>query len=62
MTYVIAGSSGAPLYDAGSDFWTAYAEKTNSFVVVKLRNKTLDATAYRPADGSVLDNFSITKP
>lgn len=62
VTYVIAGSSGAPLYDAGSDFWTAYAEKTNSFVVVKLRNKTLDATAYRPGDGSVLDSFSITKP
>lgn len=61
-TYIVAGSSGAPLYDAAADFWTEYSEKTNSFVLIKIRDKQLNATAYRPADGSVLDSFSITKP
>lgn len=61
-TFVVAGSSGAPLYDAGSDFWTAISESTNSFVIVKLRQKQLEMTVYRPTDGSTLDTFSITKP
>ena len=59
--YVIAGSSGAPLYDSGSDFWTAKSESTYSFVLMKIREKQLNATAYRP-DGSTLDTFAITKP
>ena len=53
--------AGADLYEAGSDFWTATSESTHSFVLLKLREKTLTATAYRP-DGSTLDTFSITKP
>ena len=30
--FVVAGSAGAVLYDAGSDFYTEKSEKTNSFV------------------------------
>ena len=29
--YVVVGSSGAPLYDNGSDVWTQLSEKTFSF-------------------------------
>jgi hypothetical protein len=58
--YVVAGSSGAPLYDNGSQFWTAYSEKTYSFNIVRVRKGMLTMNAYH-ADGTPLDSLTISK-
>ena len=59
--YLVVGSAGAALYDAGSMFWTEKSEKTYNFVILKIRRTKLDMTAYR-LDGTVLDSLTITKP
>jgi len=59
--YLVVGSAGAALYDAGSMFWTEKSEKTYNFVILKIRRTKLDMTAYR-LDGTVLDTMTITKP
>src|SRR5262249_47986732 len=33
--FVVVGSAGAALYDKGTDFWTAFSEKTFSFAIVR---------------------------
>jgi hypothetical protein len=58
--FVVVGSAGAPLYDKGSDFWTAYSEKTYSFALVRVKTGLITINAYRQ-DGSVLDNSTLTK-
>jgi acid phosphatase type 7 len=58
--YLVAGSAGAELYDAGMKAWTAYSEKTQNFVVLKIRAGELDLQAYR-ADGSPMDHLHMTK-
>ena len=44
----------------GSDFWTAFSEKTYCFAIVRVRQGSLQMTAYRD-DGSMLDSMMITK-
>jgi predicted phosphodiesterase len=58
--FVVVGSAGASLYDNGSDFWTAFSEKTFSFAIVRVRAGSLQMTAYR-GDGSMLDSMMLTK-
>ncbi len=58
--YLVVGSAGADLYDNGSDFWTAFSEKTYSFAIVRVRSGSLQMTAYRD-DGSMLDSMMLTK-
>jgi hypothetical protein len=58
--FVVVGSAGASLYDNGSDFWTAFSEKTFSFALVRVRTGSLQMTAYR-GDGTMLDSMMITK-
>jgi hypothetical protein len=58
--FVVVGSAGAALYDNGSDFWTAYSEKTYSYALVRVRAGSLQMTAYRP-DGTMIDSMMITK-
>jgi hypothetical protein len=59
--YVVAGSAGANLYTNGSDFWTELSAKSHSLLVLDVRRGLLEARAYRE-DGSVLDEFTISKP
>jgi predicted phosphodiesterase len=58
--YVVAGSAGAELYEKGSDFWTAFSEKTFNFAIARVRVGSLHVTAYR-VDGTQLDDFMLTK-
>ena len=58
--YVVVGSAGADLYDKGSDYWTAFSEKTYCFAIVRVRQGSFQMTAYRD-DGSMLDSMMITK-
>lgn len=60
--YVVAGGAGAPLYDNGSDFWTAYSEKTHGGAVIRVRRDQLVLEAFR-ADGTAIPaGFTKTKP
>ncbi len=64
--YLVSGGGGANLY--GTSFgtktqepFTEFAESTYNTTVVQVRATMLSATSYR-ADGSLLDEFTITKP
>lgn len=59
--FLVAGGGGAALYTNGTDFWTAYSEKTQNFTVLRLRAGTLQLDAYRD-DGTMIDTFAISKP
>ena len=60
--YVVAGGGGAELYGNGTDFWTAYSEKTHNAGIVRVRRDQLTFEAYRP-DGTVIPGgFTKTKP
>jgi 3',5'-cyclic AMP phosphodiesterase CpdA len=58
--YVVVGSAGAQLYDAGMGFWTEFSEKAYSVMILRVRAGMLAATAYRQ-DGTLLDQFMILK-
>jgi hypothetical protein len=58
--YVVAGSSGAPLYPSGSNFWTQTSESTFNYVVIRAHAGLMRVNAFR-ADGSALDSFMISK-
>jgi hypothetical protein len=59
-TVYLVGSAGAPLYDKGSDVWTAFSEKMNSFAVVRVQRGMIMANAYH-ADGTMLDGTTLIK-
>ncbi len=58
--YIVAGSAGAPLYDNGTSFWTAYSEKTFNFAIATVRAGSMAITAYRN-DGSTIESTMLTK-
>jgi acid phosphatase type 7 len=58
--YIVCGSAGAPLYPAGSDFWTATSEGTYSFAIMRVRQGLITLNAYRQ-DGTMLDTTMLTK-
>jgi hypothetical protein len=59
--YVVAGGAGAPLYGAdGSCAHTHVTESVQNYVLVEVDGRTLRYSASR-LDGSVLDQFEITK-
>jgi hypothetical protein len=59
--YVVSGGAGADLYGNGSNYFTATSASTQNMVVLSVRAGSLDAKAYKD-DGTVLDQFSISKP
>jgi len=59
--YVTTGGWGAPLHDAGSDWWTAYSESTYNFVAVEVEDTRLRCQAV-DWQGEVIDSFEIRKP
>jgi hypothetical protein len=58
--YVVVGSAGAELYTNGTQFWTAYSEKTYAFSMVTVKRGMLKLDAYRQ-DGSQIETYSIAK-
>jgi len=59
--YVVSGGAGADLYDNGTDFWTAYSQKTHSALTLRVRNDLVEMNAFDPA-GTAIDSLTITKP
>jgi 3',5'-cyclic AMP phosphodiesterase CpdA len=57
VTYVVAAGMGAPLYDNGSNFFTAKSEKIENYVVVEVDGLSLKMMAKR-LDGTVIDEFN----
>ncbi len=58
--FLVAGSAGVELYDNGHGFWTAYSEKAQNMVVLKVRAGQLQLDAFR-ADGTAMDSLQINK-
>jgi hypothetical protein len=61
VTYVVTGALFASLYNAGEEWWTAYSEKTDNYVVVDVDGDALLMTALDPNDQSVIDEVLLTK-
>lgn len=59
--YVVSGGAGATLYDNGTDFWTAYSQKTHSALTLRIRHDLLELQAFDET-GTAIDGFTITKP
>jgi hypothetical protein len=59
--YIVSGGAGADLYDNGTDFWTAFSQKTHSALTVRVRNTMMVIDAFDPA-GTPIDTLTITKP
>ena len=58
--YVVAAGIGAPLYNNGTQAWTAFSAKVSSFVIVDVSENTFHMRAYR-TDGTLLDEYRLTK-
>lgn len=58
--YVVTGGAGAPLHEAGREWWTAVSESVYHCCIVDVQASQLRITVYR-LDGSVLDSFNLTK-
>jgi hypothetical protein len=58
---VVSGGAGADLYDNGTDFWTAFSQKTHSALTVRVRRDLLELNAFDQA-GTPIDSLMITKP
>jgi hypothetical protein len=58
--YVVSGGWGAPLYDAGESWWTAYSVKKHSFLLLDLSstNETLRLRAI-DNEGSTFDGVTL---
>lgn len=59
--YLVSGGAGADLYDNGTDFWTAYSQKTHSALTLRIRNDLLEMQAFDET-GTPIDALTITKP
>lgn len=59
--YIVSGGAGAALYDNGTDFWTAYSQKTHSALTVRVRNDLMQIDAFDES-GTAIDALTITKP
>lgn len=64
--YVVSGGAGADLYDTtfgtpDQQPFTEFAESTYNATVISVRASMLSATSFR-GDGSLLDEFVITRP
>lgn len=60
VVYIVTAGGGAPLYDVDRNNWTAYAEKTHHFCLVKIIGKKLIFKAVKP-DGTIFDFLIIDK-
>jgi hypothetical protein len=60
--YVVAGGAGAELYGNGTDYFTAYSEKTYSAAILSVRRDSMIMDAFRPDGTAIPTGFSKTKP
>ncbi len=58
--YCVVGGGGAPLYSAGSKWWTAISEKTYHYSVIDATPEKLEFVV-KDRSGSMLDKVTITK-
>jgi hypothetical protein len=61
VTYIVAGGFFTSLYNAGADWWTAYSQKIDDYVVVEVDGHNLHLTARDPNDQTVFDEVFLTK-
>jgi hypothetical protein len=59
--FVVAGGAGAELYDAGSEFWTQYSEKTYSAAIIRVTRDALTLDSFRQDNTAIPTGFSKTK-
>jgi hypothetical protein len=60
--YIVAGSAGAELYDNGTDFWTAYSEKTYSAATIHVRRDRMTFAGFRQDGTAIPTGFDKSKP
>lgn len=60
--FVVAGGAGAELYDQGTDYWTAYSEKTYNAAVIHVRRDQMTMEAFRQDGTAIPQGFAKTKP
>jgi len=61
VTYIVAGGFFTSLYNAGADWWTAYSQKIDNYVVVEVDGHDLHLSARDPNDQTVFDEVFLTK-
>jgi len=67
VTYIIAGSIGAPLYDVATASFLAYEEKTYNYALIHVAGNTISMDAYRLSDvpstnyNTIMDSIAYTK-
>jgi hypothetical protein len=59
--YVVAGSSGAELYQNGMQYWTQYSEETYSGAIITISHDLLQMDAFRPDGTAIPTGFTKTK-
>jgi len=57
--YIVAGGGGAPLYDAGREWWTVTSESTYHYIQSVVSDGSIDFTVKGIDDGKIIDTFSI---
>ena len=60
VVYIVTGGGGAPLYEVYGDWFTAYAESINHFILADVANCTLTLEAI-DTEGTVFDSFTIDR-
>jgi len=60
--YIVAGSAGAELYDNGTNFWTAYSEKTYSAATIHVRRDRMTFAGFRQDGTAIPTGFDKSKP
>jgi acid phosphatase type 7 len=61
VRYIVAGGFFTSLYNAGADWWTAYSNRIDNYVVVDVDGDTLHLTAIDPNEQVVFDEVYLTK-
>ncbi|GAB4305676.1 MAG: hypothetical protein Kow0090_21140 [Myxococcota bacterium] len=57
--YFVAGGAGAPLYDSGSEWFTAKSAKEYHYILAVIEGKKISFTAKKP-DGAILDTYEYS--
>lgn len=58
--FVVAAGVGAPLYENGTDYWTAKSESVENYTVIEIDGLNLKFQAKR-LDGTVIDEVAFTR-
>ena len=61
IVYVVTGGAGAPLYQIGSNWWSAYTESTYHYVEIIIQGRNLQLKTF-DLDNQEIDSYSLIKP